>query len=203
MKTKSAPATAQASKRICARNINFYGARNVRDEDEDNDTESNTYDRSSVEENKQCGKGDEEAVLAKLQPFAFDGGTIVRVNFEEPCVDVSDFKAEMKQHAFVKYADVKEGDSFAMIRVDKAQSAPVLIKHCAPNRCQILTGDKEFEYWQKIAKDRADKRSKSVKVPRNRVKKTGNVLKKIVEINVAKNGEKPSTSHIRFNDDDE
>lgn len=201
MKTKPTPSTAQANKRICTRNINFYGAMHVRDEDEkedendaDEDTESNAY-----EGGMKRGKGKDDIP----NKFSFDTGIIVRVNFEEPCVDVADFKAEMKQYDIVKYIDLKEGDSHAMIRVDKSQSAPQLIKHCAPNRCQILTGAKETEYWEKIAKDRAEKRSKSVKVPRTRAKKTSNVLKKIVEINVVKNSDKASTSHIRFNDDDE
>lgn len=193
MKMKHSSPPPQVAKRICTRNINFYGA--MREEQS-----SSSYECSIVDENKSKVKSDEDKTSEKKAQFAYEPGLIVRVNFEAPCVDVADFKAEMKQHAFVKYVDLKEGQSFAVVRVDVSRSAPVLIKHCAPNRCQILTGDKEKDYWAKIAEDRDQKLSKAVKVPRNRNRKTSKVLKSIAEINVVKTEHKTISTHIRFDE---
>lgn len=156
------------SKKICTRNINFYGA--VRDE-------KNTYECSIIDEKKpNASKPEEDEAKNEKQfgkdlQFEFEPGLIVKVNFDEPCTDTADFKAEMKQYAFVRYVDIKEGQTYAFVRVDNPNSAPILIKHCCPNRCQILTGESETEYWSKIAKDREQKLSKKVKVPKARSRK--------------------------------
>lgn len=189
-----------SSKRICTRNINFYGA--MRDEQN-----TNTYECSIIDEKKtnvdttagNQNKSDKQN--AKDLKFEYEPGLIVKVNFDQPCTDIVDFKAEMKQYSFVRYVDVKEGQPYAYVRVDMSRSAPVLIKHCAPNRCQILTGEGEIEYWAKIAKDREQKLSKNVKVPKNRSRKMRNLIKNIAEVNVVKTLEnKTSISHIRFED---
>lgn len=189
-----------SSKRICTRNINFYGA--MRDEQN-----TNTYECSVIDEKKpnlDTTAGNQtktDKQCAKDLQFEYEPGLIVKVNFDQPCTDTVDFKAEMKQYSFVRYVDVKEGQPYAHVRVDVSRSAPVLIKHCAPNRCQILTGEGEIEYWAKIAKDREQKLSKNVKVPKNRSRKMRNLIKNIAEVNVVKTLENKTTiSHIRFED---
>lgn len=197
MKSKPLPPPA---KRICTRNINFYGA----NRDEHN---ANTYECSIIDEKKTDNEAatDTEKTnkkkLAKDVQFEFEHGLIVKVNFEQPCADPADFKGEMRQYNIVKYIDVKEGQMHAYVRVDDPRSAPLLIKHCAPNRCQILTGESEAEYWAKIAKDREQKLSKAIKVPRNRNRKMRNIIKNIAEINVVKTENKTVIKHIRFDDD--
>lgn len=197
MKTKqysSPPPT----KRICTRNINFYGAMG------DDHNPVNTYECSIIDDNRNTGNKSkakkDEKPSAKESQFEFQPGLIVKVNFDQPCIDVSDFKAEMKQYAFVKYVDIKEGQSNAFVRVDASRSAPVLIKHCAPNCCQILTGESETEYWAKIARDREQKLSKTVKVPRNRERRMRNLIKNTAEVNIIKNESKTTATHIRFCD---
>lgn len=186
-------------KRICTRNINFYGA--MRD-----DHNTNTYECSIVDENRtSCDKaknadGANDKPCAKDVQFEFEPGLIVKVNFDAPCTDIVDFKAEMRQYPFVRYIDVKEGQTFAYVRVDASRSAPILIKHCAPNRCQILTGENETEYWSKIAKDREQKLSKAVKIPKARGRKKRNLIKNIAEVTVVKSDNKTAVSHIRFDD---
>lgn len=168
---------------------------------------TNTYECSIVDgENKtntDKAKDDEandEKQLKDLQ-FEFEPGLIVKVNFDAPCTDIADFKAEMKQYQFVRYTDIKEGQTFAYVRVDSPRSAPVLIKHCAPNCCQILTGENETEYWAKIAKDREQKLSKKVKVPKSRNRKIRNLIRNIAEVNVVKTiDNKTTVNHIRFED---
>lgn len=187
------------SKKICTRNINFYGA--MRDE-------KNTYECSIIDENKpNASEPEEDEVKNEKQfgkdlQFEFEPGLIVKVNFDEPCTDTADFKAEMKQYAFVRYVDIKEGQTYAFVRVDTPRSAPVLIKHCAPNRCQILTGESETDYWSKISKDREQKLSKKVKVPKARSRKMRNIIKNIAEVNVITGlDNKTIVTHIRFDDD--
>lgn len=186
------------AKRICTRNINFYGAMR------DDQIHSNSYECSIVDENRSKSKNssnkNDEQPNVKESQFVFEPGLIVKVNFETPCIDVADFKAEMKQYPIVRYIDIKEGQTYAFVRVDTARSAPILIKHCAPNRCQILTGDSETEYWTKIAKDREQKLSKAVKVPKNRGRKIQNLLRSIVEVNIIKGESKTTSTHIRFDD---
>lgn len=198
MKAKQVSASPHVAKRICTRNINFYGA--MREEQS-----ASTYECGLVDDSKPKAKSDDERATEKpadKKPaqFAYEPGLIVRVNFDEPCVDVADFKAEMKQHTCVRYVDLKEGQAFAMVRVDAARSAPALIKHCAPNRCQILTGDTEKEYWTKIADDREQKLSKAVKVPRSRDRKIKKVLRNTFEIDVVRADNKTASTHIRFDE---
>lgn len=205
IKTKQYATQPPSAKRIC-KNINFYGAMR------DDQTNSNAYECGSIDDTRTDAKAkanqknsvnaiDEKSTTAAKQPhFEYEPGLIVKVNFEAPCSDVSDFKAEMKQYSFVRYVDLKEGQSYAYVRVDSARTAPVLIKHCAPNRCQILTGDSEIEYWAKIARDREQKLSKNVKTERKRGHKMRNLLKNIVEINENKADTKPTVTHIRFDD---
>lgn len=150
------------------RNINFYGA--IKEsKDEEDITEVAPINM----------------LLDKKPLFSYEPGIIVKVHFDEPCVDVKDFKMDMRQHQFVKYIDVKEGDSAAFVRVDNARSAPTLIKHCAPHKCQILTGANEETYWEKINVDRQQKLTKSLKIKPKRGREKIN---------------KMLASHVRFDD---
>lgn len=189
-----------ASKPMCTRNINFYGA---------NDNKNNDIIGSSTMDDTECDSKKSQSnekknlnriadQLNKGPTFQLEPGIIVKVCFDEPCIDVIDFKAEMKQYSFVKYVDLKEGQTAAYIRVDTPHSSPQLIKHCAPRRCQILTGNSEMDYWKKIERDRKEKLTKSVKLPdRNRGKKTKKLLNNLSDLITTKS----FGSHIRFDED--
>ncbi|XP_031617048.1 la-related protein 7 [Contarinia nasturtii] len=187
-----------STKRICTRNINFYGA--MRDEQNTNTYECSIID-SNTEKVEDEQTSDKKAKTKDLQ-IEFKPGIIVKVNFDDASTDLTDFKAEMKQYSFVKYVDLKEGCTFAHVRVDESRSAPILIKHCAPKRCQILTGDCENEYWTKIAKDRQEKLTKRFQVKKTRSKRNlRKIIKNIAEVNVVKTlDNKTNVSHIRFED---
>lgn len=159
-------------------NINFYGAIKedgvvVTDYGDENVVEaiSSTTTPPTVDERKPL--------------FVYEPGIIVKVHFAEPCVDVKDFKADMRQLPFVKYIDLKEGDRAAFVRVDTARSSPALIKHCAPNKCQILTGTTEEQYWEKISTDREQKFAKALRI---KPKRGRNKINKLM------------SSHVRFED---
>lgn len=164
-----------------ARNMNFYGA-NVDavepvDIDENLASEGDNANNSPAQPTQSQGDGGDNIVdstnnanaskpthIIKKPLFEFEPGIIVRVNFDIPCVNVADFKAEMKQYPCVRYVDLREGQTSAYVRVDNPRSAPTIIKQCAPNRCQILTGDSERAYWDKINHDREQKLNKTVRV---------------------------------------
>lgn len=204
-----------SSKQICTRNIIFYGAND--DQSNENGTNASTVGieapvmigAPSVPDDHKESAPPANAIakkatastqnLGKGPLFEYEPGLIVKVSFDEPCIDVADFKAEMKQYAFVRYVDLREGQMAAFVRVDSPHSAPHLIKHCAPRRCQILTGDVETDYWKKIAIDREAKLTKAVKMPKTRDRKMKSLLRhfaqtgKIVRVPTA-------TNHIRFED---
>lgn len=152
------------------KNINFYGALPEKVEEPE-----------KIELNKIRSKKEKPLV-------AFEPGVIVNLKFSEPCVDIKEFKMEMRQYSYVKYVDIKEGDCESFIRVDKASSANLLVKHysSAEYKVQILSGETEKNYWDKIGHDREQKINKTVKVKQERGREK--LMKKI-------------KSHIRFEDD--
>lgn len=137
--------------------------------------------------NKEDGK---EVINNKIESiktplFTYAPGVVVKVFFDEPCADIPDFKRDLRAQSYVKYVDIEESETAAFVRVDESRSAPTLIKHCAPNRCQILTGDTESDYWRKMEVDWKNKISKNVKVA---TKRGRDKLAKVV------------ASHIRFDE---
>lgn len=119
--------------------------------------------------------------------FSFEPGLIVNIKFQEPLVDIKDFKQELKALTFIKYIDVKEGDSEAFVRVDKFASANQLVKYYTSSeyQTQILSGEVEQVYWQKMMSDREQKLNKTVKV--KQVRGRQKLSKKIAQ-------------HIRFDE---
>lgn len=170
-----------------AHNMNFYGANQDTIEASGNEqnsiTATDTENDNTVNQGQQASDSDRivddangqnasgAPHLLKKPLFEFEPGVIVKVNFDSPCVDVPDFKAEMRQYPCVQYVDLREGQTAAYVRVDNARSAPTIIKQCAPNRCQILTGEPEMAYWNKITHDREQKLTKVVRVRRSKGKK--------------------------------
>lgn len=152
--------------------VNFYGALT----DEEVAAEANKLE-------------EQEQQAVKLPLFSFEPGLIVNIKFRVPCANVKDFKAELKQYPYVKYTDLKEADMEAFVRVDKPSSANQLVKEysSAEYSAQILSGETEKTYWDKIKQDRDDKLSKKVKVEKLRGRTK--LMKKV-------------NTHIKFDDDE-
>ncbi|XP_035915681.1 la-related protein 7 [Anopheles stephensi] len=161
--------------------VNFYGAMPV-DEEHTEVEGANPLQSDQPEESA--------AAIAKRPLFSFEPGLIVCVKFREPCVDVKDFRAELRQHAYVKYIDLKEGAFEAFVRVDKPGSANALVREysSAEHAAHILSGEQEQQYWDKMMRDREDKLSKRVKT--ERVRGRTKLIRKI-------------NSHIKLDDDDD
>lgn len=211
-------ATAEQS----AGNINFYGARNNKNNHKqqpkhekfdadggESDSKHALFAKRSDNSNVDGGNTSEaslskdaaaaaaastlDAAKAKAPLFSFEPGIIVRVHFTAPCVDVKDFKAEMRQHACVRYVDVREGDQSAYVRVDAGPSAVDLMAKVAPLQAEVVKGADEEAYWQKMHTDRQQKLNKelSIKPKRGREK---------VRATVAAAAVAQQTNHVRFDD---
>uniref|UniRef100_A0A182W6Y9 Uncharacterized protein n=1 Tax=Anopheles minimus TaxID=112268 RepID=A0A182W6Y9_9DIPT len=179
--TTSNPGSGIAIKSIkSSPRVNFYGAMPV-------DEEQGEIDGANA---LQPEVPEESVAIAKRPLFSFEPGLIVSVKFREPCVDVKDFRAELRQHPYVKYIDLKEGTFEAFVRVDKPASANALVKeyNSAEYSAHILSGEQEQQYWDKMMRDREDKLNKRVKTERIRGR-----TKLIRKIN----------NHIKFEDDDD
>ncbi|XP_052866951.1 la-related protein 7 [Anopheles cruzii] len=159
--------------------VNFYGAMPV---DEEHTGAEGCNDEPEVTETS--------AAMSKHPLFSFEPGLIVGIKFREPCVDIKDFRAELRQYAYVKYVDLKEGDFEAFVRVDRPSSANALVKeyNSAEHSALILSGELEQQYWHKMLRDREDKLNKRVKT--EKVRGRTKLIRKI-------------NSHIKFDDDDD
>lgn len=156
-------------------NMNFYGAA-----EEEVPSKVNTTEKT-VQTN---------AALARAPLFSYEPGLIVEVSFLEPCVNIKEFKVDMRQYNSVKYVDIKEGTMQAYLRLESSQKAKEFCQQvsCAEYQCKILSDEAETNYWQKIEKDREQKLNKQVKIPQKRGREK---VKKLI------------TKHIRFGDEDE
>ncbi|XP_034243930.1 la-related protein 7 [Thrips palmi] len=101
----------------------------------------------------------------------FIPGVIVCVKFNEPMVDVKGFKAEARTQPGVQYVDVSEGAFEAYLRCSGPSEAQHLLQINFWKNMSIVTGLRETEYWEKIARDREEKIGKKVKIPTEKGKK--------------------------------
>ncbi|KAH8303970.1 hypothetical protein KR044_007741, partial [Drosophila immigrans] len=129
-------------------NMNFYGAGG-----------------SETDDTKLPLKSEERAPL-----FKYEAGLIVECALHEPCTNVKDFKADMRQYADIKYVDIKEGDQLAHLRMSTPQAADELARQlsCAEMQLKVLRGQTEQQYWRKIEQDREAKLTKKVRVQQKR-----------------------------------
>ncbi|KAH8408868.1 hypothetical protein KR009_002902, partial [Drosophila setifemur] len=160
------PAPAKRRKAVHKMNMNFYGA-------------------GGVEATKSEEPSQERTPLFKYEP-----GLIVECTLLEPCANVKEFKADMRQYPEIKYVDIKEGEQVAQLRLSTPKAAEDLVRqvNCAERQLKILRGQPETLYWRKIEQDREAKLSKKVRVQQKRGReKVSKLLAK----------------HIKFDDGDE
>ncbi|XP_011499441.1 PREDICTED: la-related protein 7 [Ceratosolen solmsi marchali] len=144
-------------------------------------------DRNKIEvEHEESVDSKKEKPASNLE---FVPGVIVKVEFNEPCVDVKDFKLELKSNSNIKYIDIKEGAHEAFIRCDSSEATATLVqKSNETKHFTVLTGDEEKSYWDKIVKDREEKIGNKI-----RVKQRG-------RNKLLKKAEKELGKHIKFDE---
>ncbi|XP_064555596.1 la-related protein 7 [Drosophila montana] len=133
-------------------NMNFYGAGG-----------------NEADDTKPAVKA-EDAAQERSPLFKYEPGLIVECALHEPCVNVKDFKADMRQYTDIKYVDIKEGDQVAHLRMVTPSAAEELARKltCAEMQFKVLRGQPETQYWRKIEQDREAKLSKKVRVQQKR-----------------------------------
>ncbi|XP_011159639.2 la-related protein 7 [Solenopsis invicta] len=121
-----------------------------------------TLDDESTHENNGAKSNQEEKSVGRVN---YAPGIIVKVEMDEPCINVQNFKMELKDNNSVKYIDVTADSCEAYVRCDTAETAQAFIqKSYEGRRLTILEGDEEKLYWDKMAKDRMEKLSKKGRV---------------------------------------
>ncbi|XP_024873267.1 la-related protein 7-like [Temnothorax curvispinosus] len=92
-------------------------------------------------------------------------GIIVKIEMDEPCTDLQNFKMELKENNSVKYIDVTADSCEAYVRFETAEAAQTFVqKSYEGRRLTVLEGDEEKLYWDKISEDRTEQLSKKKRV---------------------------------------
>lgn len=147
---------------------------------------------------RQVEDANTNAVDIKSKPAEHEGpkteyipNVIVKVRLSEPCHDIKKTKADIKTRSQdIQFVEVAVGNENAFIRFLNSESAE---KFCLSDygvERNLLQGDDEKQYWDKIQTDRMAKFKKNNNKQRGRDK----LLKK---------AEKQLGKHIRFDDTDE
>uniref|UniRef100_A0A8C6ZG63 XRRM domain-containing protein n=1 Tax=Nothoprocta perdicaria TaxID=30464 RepID=A0A8C6ZG63_NOTPE len=103
--------------------------------------------------------------------------------------------------AAVAYVDMLEGDTECHVRFRTPEDAQIVMKSHRekqiknPWKLEVLTGDHEQRYWQKILVDRQAKLNQ----PREKKRGTEKLIAKAERIRLAKTQE--ASKHIHFSED--
>ncbi|KAL2078969.1 hypothetical protein ACEWY4_024713 [Coilia grayii] len=128
----------------------------------------------------------------------FESGLIVKITHTDPLPGKKCVKDTLSEISAVVYVDILEGDAEGHVRFKSAEDAravmaaqqQLLKKHNW--RLEILSGDHEQRYWQKILVDRQAKLNR----PRDKKRGTEKLIAKAEKIIMAR--AKEASKHIRF-----
>lgn len=93
----------------------------------------------------------------------FSPGLIVKLKFDEPVVDVKGLKNDLKKNTSIKFVDVKEGVQEVYLRFETVESALDFSENSSWENTEVLEGQKESDYWDKLQKQREEKLSKKTR----------------------------------------
>ncbi|XP_060730359.1 la-related protein 7 [Tachysurus vachellii] len=130
----------------------------------------------------------------------FESGVILKITHHQPLPNKKSVKDTLSEIAAVQYVDIVEGDAEGYIRFKTPEDAKAIIT--ARSELQkkhnwildVLTGDHEQRYWQKILVDRQAKLNR----PRDKKRGTEKLISKAEKIIIART--KEANKHIRFDD---
>ncbi|XP_034298192.1 la-related protein 7 isoform X1 [Pantherophis guttatus] len=158
----------------------------------------------SATRNGKCISNNDLAPAEKIHPMGpqFESGVIVKILGTDPLPGRKHIKDMLTTVADVAYVDLLEGDTECHVRVKTPGDAQLLINSHkdlqAKNnwKLEILTGDHEQRYWQKILVDRQAKLNQ----PREKKRGTEKLIAKAEKMRLAKTQE--ISKHIRFSEDE-
>ncbi|XP_072261825.1 la-related protein 7 isoform X2 [Pyxicephalus adspersus] len=131
----------------------------------------------------------------------FVSGVIVKITCSDPLPARKHVKETLSVVSEVVYVDMLEGDTECHVRFKTPEDAQAVMKiHCDLQskhnwKLQILTGDCEQRYWQKILVDRQAKLNR----PREKKRGTEKLVAKAEKVRLVKTQE--ACKHIRFCDE--
>ncbi|XP_063165939.1 la-related protein 7 isoform X2 [Candoia aspera] len=132
----------------------------------------------------------------------FESGVIVKILSTDPLPGRKHIKDMLTTLANVAYVDLLEGDTECYVRLKAHGDAQILInshKELQTKynwKLEILSGDHEQRYWQKILVDRQAKLNQ----PREKKRGTEKLIAKAEKMRLAKTQE--ISKHIRFSEDE-
>ncbi|XP_032080362.1 la-related protein 7 isoform X1 [Thamnophis elegans] len=158
----------------------------------------------SATRNGKCISNNDLAPAEKIHPMGpqFESGVIVKILDTDPLPGRKHIKDMLTTLADVAYVDLLEGDTECHVRVKTPGDAQLLINshkdlQTKNNwKLEILTGDHEQRYWQKILVDRQAKLNQ----PREKKRGTEKLIAKAEKMRLAKTQE--ISKHIRFSEDE-
>uniref|UniRef100_A0AAY3ZXA0 La-related protein 7 n=1 Tax=Denticeps clupeoides TaxID=299321 RepID=A0AAY3ZXA0_9TELE len=131
----------------------------------------------------------------------FESGVIVKITHTQPLPGRKYIKDALSGVSAVMYVDILEGDAEGHIRFRTPEDAKAVItaQHELQKKyswkLDILSGDHEQRYWQKILVDRQAKLNR----PRDKKRGTEKLIAKAEKIIIAR--AKEASKHIRFLDE--
>ncbi|KAM4868897.1 LOW QUALITY PROTEIN: la-related protein 7 [Urocitellus parryii] len=132
----------------------------------------------------------------------FVSGVIVKIISTEPLPGRKQVRDTLAAISEVVYVDLLEGDTECHVRFKTPEDAQAVMnayteikkKHCW--KLEVLSGDHEQRYWQKILVDRQAKLNQ----PREKKRGTEKLITKAEKIRLAKTQQ--ASKHIRFSEYD-
>ncbi|XP_009663715.2 la-related protein 7 [Struthio camelus] len=131
----------------------------------------------------------------------FVSGVIVKIISTEPLPGRKQIKDALTMMADVAYVDMLEGDTECHVRFSTPEDAQTVMKSYKEIQIknnwkfEVLTGDHEQRYWQKILVDRQAKLNQ----PREKKRGTEKLIAKAERMRLAKTQQ--ASKHIRFSED--
>ncbi|XP_062372711.1 la-related protein 7 isoform X2 [Sardina pilchardus] len=128
----------------------------------------------------------------------FESGQIIKITHSQPLPGKKCVKEALSEFSPVLYVDILEGDAEGHVRFKTAEDARIVMAAQAQLhskhhwRLEILSGDHEQRYWQKILVDRQAKLNR----PRDKKRGTEKLIAKAERIIMAR--AKEASKHIRF-----
>ncbi|KAM6077164.1 la-related protein 7 [Chlamydotis macqueenii] len=151
-------------------------------------------DKSTREDSVPAGK-------AHTMGPQFVSGVIVKIISTEPLPGRKQIKDALAALAGVAYVDMLEGDTECHVRFQTPEDAQVVMKSHKEIQIknnwkfEVLTGDHEQRYWQKILVDRQAKLNQ----PREKKRGTEKLIAKAERMRLERTQRK--SQHIRFTED--
>ncbi|NXT81366.1 LARP7 protein, partial [Zapornia atra] len=142
------------------------------------ETESSAQKRPQSENDKSAGADPAPPAKANTMGPQFVSGVIVKIISTEPLPGRKQIKDALAVLAEVAYVDMLEGDTECHVRFKTPEDAQIVMKSYKEIQIknnwkfEVLTGDHEQRYWQKILVDRQAKLNQ----PREKKRGTEKVL---------------------------